>query len=112
MTLGRSDYLRKETFSEFLIKKRDSIPINNSQLAKKASITSVYLGELIKNKKKPPDKKTQYKLAEALDLKKTDWFKLFDLAAKERDEIPVDVYDYIVNNSDIITEIRDRMKNM
>ena len=43
--------MKQENFSEFLIKKRDSIPLNNSQLAKKAGITSVYLGEIIKKKK-------------------------------------------------------------
>lgn len=104
--------MSQETFSEFLIRKRDSVPINNSQLAKKAKITSVYLGEIIKTRKCPPDKKTQYALAKALDLKEEESIILFELAARERKEIPADVYDYILNNSDIISEIRTRMKNL
>lgn len=103
-------FLSQETFSEFLIRKRDSIPINNSQLAKKANITPVYLGEIIKNKKCPPDKKTQHALAKALELEEEECFELFDLAAKERGEIPADVYEYLVAHIDIIPELRNRMK--
>lgn len=101
--------MEQATFSQFLIKKRDSIPLNNSQLAKKAGITPVYLGEIIKNKKCPPEKKTLYALAEALQISEEERVTLFDLAAKERKEIPVDVYDYIVNHIDIISEIRNKI---
>lgn len=102
--------MEQETFSDFLIKKRDSIPLNNSQLAKKAGITSVYLGEIIKKKKCPPEKKTQYALADALQISEEERCRLFDLAARERNEIPVDVYDYIANHVNIVDEIRDRMR--
>lgn len=102
--------MEQKTFSQFLVKKRDCIPLNNSQLAKIAGITSVYLGEIIKNKKCPPDKKTQYALADALQISERDRCILFDLAAKERKEIPIDVYDYITKHPSIITEIRDRMR--
>lgn len=84
--------------------------MNNSQLARKANITPVYLGEILKKRKNPPDKKTQYALAEALGLNDGERCMLFDLAARERNEIPVDVYDYIVINSDVINEIRRRIK--
>lgn len=104
-------FLSQETFSEFLIRKRDNVPINNSQLAKKANITPVYLGEILKNKKSPPDKKTQYALAKALELEDEECFELFDLAAKERGEIPADVYEYLITHNEIISELRNRMKS-
>nr|WP_320146312.1 hypothetical protein [uncultured Anaeromusa sp.] len=104
--------MKQENFSEFLIKKRDSIPLNNSQLAKKAGITSVYLGEIIKKKKCPPDKKTQYALADALQICGEERRKLFDLAAEERNEVPADVYDYLKNHKHLIKELRRRMEKI
>lgn len=103
--------MSQESFSQFLIRKRNSIPMTNSQLAKKADITPVYLGEILNNKKSPPEKKTQYALAKALDLNEEDCFRLFDLAAKEREEIPADVYEFILTHTQIIPELRKRMKS-
>lgn len=101
--------MSQETFSMFLTRKKNSVLLNNSQLAKKANITSAYLGEILNNKKCPPDKKTQYALAKALELKYEECLELFDLAAKERGEIPVDVYEYLLTHSSIVSELRKRM---
>ena len=98
-------------FSDFLIKKRDEANLTNSKLAMKASISSVYLGEIINNKKIPPDKKTQYALVDALQLSLEDRNAFFSLAAKERGELPADVYDYLLNNHTLIYEIRQNKIN-
>jgi transcriptional regulator with XRE-family HTH domain len=100
--------LSKKTFSNYLIKKRDDAHLTNSKLANIAQISAVYLGEIIKNKKKPPDKKTQYALAKALNLTDREKEEMFNLAAFERGEIPADVYDYILENNDLIGEIRNK----
>jgi len=102
--------LKEKIFSAFLVKKRNAINLTNSKLASIANISAVYLGEIINNKKNPPDKKTQYALAEALQLTEDEKIEFFNLAANERGEIPVDIYDYLLESKDLLNEIR-AMKN-
>ena len=90
--------------------KRDEINLTNSKLALLANISAVYLGEIIKEKKNPPDKKTQYALARALRLEDDEKIVFFNLAASERGEIPVDVYDYLLEKDDLLEEIRAKKK--
>ena len=98
--------MKYKSFSSFLVSKRDAINLTNSKLASLANISAVYLGEIIKKKKNPPDKKTQYALADALQLSEEEKFEFFDLAASERREIPVDIYDYLLEREDLLEEIR------
>ncbi|MBT0897197.1 hypothetical protein Si065_00654 [Streptococcus infantarius subsp. infantarius] len=97
--------MKYKSFSSFLVSKRDAINLTNSKLASLANISAVYLGEIIKKKKNPPDKKTQYALAEALQLSE-EKVEFFDLAASERRKIPVDIYDYLLEREDLLEEIR------
>ena len=97
-----------KTFSDFVVEKRNRIHLSNSRLAASANISAVYLGEIIKNKKNPPDRKIQYALAEALQLTNKERTEFFNLAARERGEIPVDVYDYLLKSNGLIEEIRAR----
>jgi transcriptional regulator with XRE-family HTH domain len=89
-----------------LVKKRNEINLTNSKLASLANISAVYLGEIINNKKNPPDKKTQYALAEALQLTEEEKIEFFNLAANDRGEIPVDVYDYLLQSEELLKQIR------
>ena len=98
--------MSKQTFSAFLVKKEKAINLSNSKLAALANISAVYLGEIINNKKNPPDKKTQYALAEALQLTEEEKVEFFNLAANERGEIPVDIYDYLLESEELLNEIR------
>ena len=98
--------MKYKSFSSFLVSKRDAINLTNSKLASLANISAVYRGESIKKKKNPPDKKTQYALAEALQLREEEKVEFFDLAASERREIPVDIYDYLLEREDLLEEIR------
>ncbi len=98
--------MSNESFSEFLVKKKNEMQFSNSKLAKLANMSAVYLGEIIKNRKKPPDKEIQYALADALQLTGMERINLFNLAAKERREIPIDVYDYLLESEELIDIIR------
>lgn len=102
--------MKHKSFSSFLVAKRDAINLTNSKLAHLANISAVYLGEIINEKKNPPDKKTQYALAEALQLKEDEKIEFFNLAASERKEIPVDVYDFLLEKEDLLEEIRAKKK--
>ncbi len=69
-------------------------------------MSAVYLGEIVKNKKVPPDKKIQYALAVALNLSEDERLRFYDLAASERGEIPIDVYDHLLESPELVKEIR------
>ena len=97
-----------ETFASFLLRKKEEARLSNTKLARNANISAVYLGEIINGKKTPPDKKTQYALADALNLSYEDRVMFFNLAASERGELPVDVYDYLLDIDDLISEIREK----
>ena len=95
-----------KTFSLFLVEKKKTLNLSNSKLAAMANISAVYLGEIINNKKCPPDKKTQYSLSEALQLTDQEKTEFFNLAANERRELPVDIYDYLLESEELLNEIR------
>ena len=60
------------------------------------------------SKKDPPEPKTQEKIANALELIGKDKIEFYDLAAKQRGDIPADVYMKVLNNKKIYKEIRER----
>jgi len=61
--------------------------------------------------KKPSRQKTQYALPGALRLTGQQKFEFFNLAASERGEIPVNVYDYLLWSEELFEEIRARKSN-
>lgn len=104
MFRGVEQYRNK--FCNVFNKKRDEQSLSTNKLASLSQISAVYLGEIIKRKKSPPDKKIQYSLAHALKLTDEEKIVFFDLAANEREELPIDVYDFVFRNSKLISEIR------
>ena len=103
--------MNTKSFSAYLQDKKNNANLTNSKLAATARISAVYLGEIIKNRKNPPDKKTQYALADALKLTDEEKSEFFDLAANERGELPVDIYDFILEHKQLQKEIRALIKS-
>lgn len=95
-------------FSEFLNNKCKKNKDSIRRIATKAEITHTYLLQLMSSKKDPPEPKTQEKIVKALELQGQDIIKFYDLAAKQRGDIPADVYMKILNNKKIYKEIRER----
>lgn len=95
-------------FSEFLNNKCRKNCDSIRKIAIKSEITHTYLLQLMNSKKEPPEPKTQEKIVKALELKEKDAIKFYDLAAKQRGDIPADIYIKILNNKKIYKEIRER----
>lgn len=95
-------------FSELLKEKCKKNVNSIRKIASKAGITHTYLLQLMNSKKEPPEAKTQEKIAKALELKNNEAIKFYDLAAKQRGDIPADIYIKILNNKKIYKEIRER----
>ena len=95
-------------FGGYLRSVRQAKKISIRQLAKAIGITPTYLSDIEKGNNKPPDKTLLQAIIKELHLEesKTTVSNLYDLAAKERNDIPADIKDYIMNNHDLLMIIR------
>lgn len=97
------------TFSNFL---KNEITKNNysqNKFAKEIGVSSYYLGQLIKGQKRPPSREVQNKIVETLNFNETNKSKFFDLIAKEKNDIPCDIYEEIKNAKNW-NDIRKKIK--
>lgn len=100
-------------FGGYLRSIRQAKETSIRQLAKAIGITPTYLSDIEKGNNKPPDKALLEAIIKELHLEenKTVVSNLFDLAAKERNDIPADIKDYIINNHDLLVMIRSVKDN-
>lgn len=97
-------------FKTFFKNEFDKNHISQNKFAQRLGISSFYLGQLLKGEKSPPDRELQIKISEELDLNEQKKKQYYDLIAKEKDDIPTDIYQYIINNPDKWDEIRKMLK--
>ena len=97
-------------FRTFLKKEFNNKNTSQNKFAQSLGISSYYLGQLLKGEKSPPDRNLQIRISEELELEAQKKNQYFDLIAKEREDIPTDIYMKILNNPDKWDEIRKFMK--
>ena len=95
-------------FGKFLRSVRQAKGVSIRQLAKEVDKTPTYLSDIENGHNKPPEKELLETIIQKLNLDDSPKFKatLFDLAAKERNDIPADVKDYIMSNQILLKIIR------
>jgi transcriptional regulator with XRE-family HTH domain len=77
---------------------------NASQLVKEVGISYVYLLE--KGARMAPKETVLLALADKLEFREGERELFFDLAAKERNSIPADVTEYVLEHKEIIEVVR------
>lgn len=97
-------------FKTFFKNEFDKKHISQNKFAQRLGISSFYLGQLLKGEKSPPDRELQIKISKELDLNKQKRKQYYDLIAKEKNDIPTDIYQYIINNPTKWDEIRKMLK--
>lgn len=97
-----------KTFGQFLNHVRSRQ--NASQLVKKVGISYVYLLDIEKGARPAPSGEVLLALAENLKFEAGERELFFDLAAKEKKNIPVDICTYIQDNYELVEFIRE-LKN-
>ena len=97
-------------FKTFLNKKLNTNNISQNQFAKLIGATPTYIGQLVNGTKPPPDRELQIKIAESLNLDKYEREKYFNNIAKEKNDIPSDIYKIILENQMRWNEIREIME--
>ena len=97
-------------FQTFLSKKLSENDISKKKFATMIGVTPMYVWQLANGSKPPPDRAVQIKIAEALNLKKEEKERLYNNTAKEKNDIPADIYEQILNNPKNWNEIRKTLE--
>ena len=92
---------------------RQARGVSVRQMSKAVEKTATYISDIEQGNNRPPEKELLEKIIEQLDL---DGYtevrtKLYDLAARERNDVPADIKEDIMNNDLLIRVIRSIKKN-
>ena len=95
-------------FGNYLRTVRQAKGISIRQLAKEVHITPTYLSDIENGNNKPPEKELLEIIIQKLNLNDFPNVKtaLFDLAAKDRNDIPADIKEHMLNNKPLFDLIR------
>ncbi|GAA6506665.1 hypothetical protein K350107B32_30580 [Agathobaculum butyriciproducens] len=95
-------------FGQYLRSVRQAKKISIRQLAKAVSKTPTYISDIEKGNNKPPERELLDRIIAALHLEEFPDIrnKLYDLAAKERKDVPADIKEYLMENESILRIIR------
>lgn len=95
-------------FGQYLRSVRQAKKISIRQLAKAVSKTPTYISDIEKGNNKPPERELLDRIIAALHLKEFPDIRnrLYDLAAKERKDVPADIKEYLMENESILKIIR------
>lgn len=95
-------------FGQYLRSVRQAKKISIRKLAKAVSKTPTYISDIEKGNNKPPERELLDKIIAALYLEEFPDIrnKLYDLAAKERKDVPADIKEYLMENESILKIIR------
>ena len=107
------DEVSEGTFGQYLRAVRQARGVSVRQMSKAVEKTATYISDIEQGNNRPPEKELLEKIIEQLDL---DGYtevrtKLYDLAARERNDVPADIKEDIMNNDLLIRVIRSIKKN-
>lgn len=97
-------------FKVTLKRKLEKQNISQNQFAKMIGVSPVYIGQLIKGNKEPPSRDLQIKMADILYKKEKEKNNFLDNIAKEKEDIPSDIYKGIFCNKNKWGRIREILK--
>ena len=112
MEVIRVDDLKLKTenaeFGQYLRSVRQAKKISIRQLAKAVNKTPTYISDIEKGNNKPPERELLDRIIAELHLEEFPDIRnrLYDLAAKERKDVPADIKEYLMENESILKIIR------
>lgn len=90
-----------------LIKKHS---FSQSEFAKLINVSRTYLYDLFNGRVKPPAPEMQEKIISVLNLSGNEKEEFYNRTAAGRGELPKDVFEYLYNNTNEISIVRERMR--
>lgn len=97
-------------FKIFLNRKLRNNKISQNRFAKMIDVTPTYVNKMVNGTSGPPDRNLQIKIANSFGMQGEERNQFFDNLAKERNDIPSDIYDGILNNKSSWDKIREMLK--
>lgn len=85
-------------FGEFISKRRKSKKISLRKMAKSLELSPAYWSDIEKGRRNPPRIDILENLSNILELSQREFDDMVDMASEARDEIPMDLPEYIKNN--------------
>lgn len=98
------------SYGEYLVALIRRHHISQSEFARRIHISRTYLFDLLNGRVKPPAPEMQERIVAALGLSGSEKEDFFTITAAGRGEIPKDIFDYLYNNADELSAIRERMR--
>ena len=97
-----------DEFGQYLRSVRQAKKISIRQLAKAVSKTPTYISDIEKGNNKPPERELLDRIIATLRLEEFPDIKnrLYDLAARERKDVPADIKEYLMENESVLKIIR------
>jgi len=103
----------ENTFGSYLRSLRQEHKLSLREVARALQITPTYLSDLERGNNRPPDKVLLEKIIHVLQLEQDEEAcqNLLDLAARERNDLPADIKDYLMDNRTLQSLIRKIYKH-
>lgn len=86
-------------FGTFIAQKRLEKDVKLKPMAERLGVSVTYLSDIIKGRRNPPEIAGLDVLAKMLDLTEDESAQMFDLAGRERNQVPPDLPEYIMDKS-------------
>ena len=84
-------------FGAYIAQKRAEKNVKLKTIAEKTGMSVTYLSDIIKGRRNPPGYYRLVALADALNLDEEERGKIFDLAGRERNQVSLDLSEYIMD---------------
>lgn len=98
------------SYGEYLSQLIKEHNFSQSEFAKLINISRTYLYDLLNGKVKPPAPGLQEKIISILNLSGNEKDEFYNRTAAGRGELPKDVFEYLYNNTDEISMVRERIR--
>lgn len=86
-----------ETFGAFIARQRVEKDLKLRALAIQIGVSESYMSDLKRGNRLPPKGERLEALADAMNLTEEERTEMFDIAARERGEVSVDLVDYVMD---------------
>ena len=94
------------TFGKFLTQKRKEADISLRQFAYAVELSPVYICDIEKDRKNAPAQPILDKMAQQLHLSDEDKLLMYDLAGRTKNNVPVDLPEYIMEKDIVKIALR------
>ena len=100
-----------KTFGEFITEQRHKLGHKRVFIANKLGVSATYVRDLEKGNRPAPHSELLLRLFAVLNIEKDskEYYYGLDLAAETREDIPIDIKQFIIKNSDIFYNLFRKM---